>query len=270
MRLATTNDKVFDKLINNEEDRIIYNLLRQIKLNPHAFILTDDESYIYTQDSRRTPTWLFLKDHPDEQSLNEIVSMISGMVKLNPLLRVNGRSSLLIPILDKISEQTGVPYCQESSMSVCYCTEAISQDSHGHMITPKEKHRNALKKLISELSAYNDGMLIDSEDSDKFISSVVHTGSIYLWEDGDIVSIAKIAHRDEKYARINTVYTSSESKNAGYTEMLISELASQLLSEGLVPVIYADSKDLEKLSAYERVGFKIAANISQFSFIQDQ
>ena len=266
MRLATANDEVFNKLIDNDEDCIVYNLLRQIKTNDRAFILTDDSSYIYTQDSKRTPNWLFLKSGHSEKTFNELSDLISGMVKLNPLLRINGHASTLKPILDETVTRTGVSYSEEIPMSVYYCTKVIRPEIRGRMITPKEKHRNGLTKLISEISLDNDGLFMGIEDSDKFVTSLVQTESIYVWEDENIVSLAKIAHKDEKYARINTVFTSIDARNCGYTEMLISELASQLLSEGLIPVIYADSKKVCKTAAYERIGFKKAGNITQFTF----
>ena len=266
VRLATSNDEVFNKLIDTEEDCIVYNLLRQIKLKDRAFILTDDNSYIYTQDSRRTPNWLFLKPDHSEKTFNEISDLITGMVKLNPLLRLNGRASSLIPILEEISNRTGLSYNVELPMSVYYCTEIIHPELRGKMISPKEKHRDELKKLISEMSLDNDGLFMDIEDSDKFVTSLVQTGSIYVWKDEKIVSIAKIAHKDEQYARINTVFTSVEARKNGYTAMLISEIASNLLSEGLIPVIYADSNNPDKTEAYEKIGFKKAGEITQFAF----
>jgi predicted GNAT family acetyltransferase len=266
VRLATSNDEVFNKLIDSEEDCIVYNLIRQIKSKDRAFIITDDSSYIYTQDSKRTPNWLFVKPDHSEKTFNEISDLVAKMVKLNPLLRINGRSSTLLPILDETVNRTGISYSAELPMSVYYCTEVIRPKIRGRMITPKEKHRSDLTKLISEMSLDNDGLFMDIEDSDKFVTSLVKTGSIYVWEDEKIVSIAKIAHEDEKYARINTVFTAIDERKSGYTEMLISELASKLLSKGLIPVIYADSKNVCKTAAYERIGFKKAGDITQFAF----
>ena len=267
MRLVVANDNVFDNLMD-EKSKVVYNLLFQIKNDPKAFMVTNDTSYIFAQDSRRTPNWIFINKEPDDTTKEELIALISGMLKLNPLLRVNGDSQFIRPILETVSKRAGIELKEEINMAVYYCKNVTGITAKGHMIPPKEIHRERLKELISSMSLDNDGLLIDADDSEKYISSMIHSGSFALWEDEKIVSIAKVAGKHDGFARINTVFTAQEERNKGYTTMLIGEISSKLISEGLTPIIYADLNVETKIDAYKAVGYEKAGYITQFAFCQ--
>lgn len=267
MRLVVANDNVFDNLMD-EQSKIVYNLFFQIKNDSKAFMVTNDTSYIFAQDSKRTPNWIFITKEPDDATTEELIALISGMLKLNPLLRVNGDVRFIRRILESVSERSGVAFKEEINMTVYYCQNVNNIQTNGQMILPKETHRERLKELISSMSLDNDGLLIDADDSEKYISSMIHSNSFVLWEDEKIVSMAKIANKTDGFARINTIFTALEERTKGYTAMLVSEISAQLISEGFTPIIYADSSAKTKIEAFESVGYKIAGCVTQFAFCQ--
>lgn len=266
MRLVKANDNVFDNLMTEEKSKIVFNLLFQIKNDPSAFIVTNDTSYIFTQDSKRTPNWLFINQELDDSTKEEIIAILSGMVKINPLLRVNGQEQYILPILEELSARLGISFKKEISMSVYFCKEVNKIAAKGQMIAPKEAHRERLKELISSMSKDTDGLLLGADDSEKYISSLIHSHSFFLWENEKVVSMAKIANKSESYARINTIFTDLEERGNGYTTMLVGEISEQLLAEGLTPVIYADSSVETKIEAYKTIGFEKAGDLTQFAF----
>ena len=79
VRLVVANDNVFDNLMD-EKSKVVYNLLFQIKNDPKAFMVTNDTSYIFAQDSKRTPNWIFINEEPDEATKEELIALISGML----------------------------------------------------------------------------------------------------------------------------------------------------------------------------------------------
>lgn len=263
MRLVKANDKVFENLMD-EKSKIVYNLLFQIKNDSSAFIVTDDTSYIFAQDSKRTPNWIFINEEPSEETKEELIAVLSGMVKINPLLRVNGQERFILPILEEMSARFGIKFKAEIPMSVYFCNEVKRIAPRGHMISPKELHRERLKELISSMSKDADGLLLGADDSEKYISSLIHSRSFFLWEDEKIVSMAKIAGKNDSYARINTIFTDLSERGNGYTTMLVGEISAQLISDGFTPIIYADSSVESKIEAYKTIGFEKAGDITQF------
>ena len=266
MRLVNACDNVFDKLMD-EKSKIVYNLFYQIKSDPSAFIVTNDTSYIFAQDSKRTPSWIFINQEPDHATKEELVAIISGMIKLNPLLRVNGQSEYILPILEEVSKLTGMNFSEEIPMEVYFCKHVNKVSPMGQMISPKECHRQRLKEIISSMSLDSDGLLLGTDDSEKYISSLIHSKSFVMWENEKVVSIAKVAYRNDCFARINTIFTSLEERNRGYTTMLVGELSQKLIDEGLIPVIYADAHVESKIAAYKKIGYEKAGDITQFAFI---
>ena len=116
------------------------------------------------------------------------------------------------------------------------------------------------------MSLDNDGLLIDADASEKYISSMIHSGSFSLWEDEKIVSMAKVTSKHDGFARINTVFTALEERNKGYTAMLIGQISAKLISEGLTPIIYADLNVESKIEEYKAAGYEKAGYITQFAF----
>ena len=267
MRLADVNDYVFDTLMD-ENDKITYNLFNLIRNDSSSFIVTDDKYYIYAQNSRRAPHWLFIKDIPDEKSFEELVALVSGMLKLNPLLKINGYDHHIKPILEVISERYHLNFTSEITMNVLACKKLTKKVADvGKMITPKEEHRQILTEYVSEMSADKTGYFMPNEDTEKFVSALINSSSLYLWENGKIVSMAKVAHKTDKYARINTVYTDEGSRGKGYTRMLISQISENLMQEGLIPIVYADISDTVVINAFSDLGFENYGCITQFAFV---
>ena len=265
MRLADGGDYVFDSLMS-ESDNIAYNLFNVIRGDKASFIVTDDKYYIYAQNSRRAPHWLFIKEQPDETAFEELVALITGMMKLNPLLKINGDSELVKPILDAISERYGKSYEAELRMNVYACHSLKTIDRVGRMISPSEQHRQILTEYVTEMAHDRTGYFMPTEDTEKFVSLLLNSTSLFLWENERIVSMAQIAHKTDKFARINTVFTDALSRGHGYTRMLIGELSKNLMDEGLTPVIYADVNDEEVINAYTDLGYTYYGSITQFAF----
>ena len=270
MRLASNNDNVFD-LLMSEEDKVVFNLFDLIRENHGSFIATDDRTYIFAQNNRRAPSWLFLKQKPEGQSFDELVSIVSGMVKLNALFKINAREDLAAELLDTVSISCGVEYSVEVPMEVYSCSSLLPIDRFdGKMISPREEHREILKEFVVGMVKDSAGLVFGADDSEKFTSALLCSKSFFLWEssDGRIVSMAKIAHKTDKYARLNAIFTDTDSRGKNYTKMLVSRLTESLLSEGLTPLIYADMTNVDKNEAFRKLGYTKSGEITQFAFHQ--
>ena len=137
MRLAGFNDNVFEALMT-ENDKIIFNLFELIKQNGRAFIATDDSSYIFGQNSRRDPSWLYLKRLPEGKTFDDLVTLVSGMVKLNALFKINADASLSTDLFDEVARACRVSYAREVEMEVYSCDTPVDFECiDGRMITPR-------------------------------------------------------------------------------------------------------------------------------------
>ncbi|MBM7564001.1 GNAT family N-acetyltransferase [Paenibacillus sacheonensis] len=95
----------------------------------------------------------------------------------------------------------------------------------------------------------------------------IDAGGLYLWfVDGQPVSMANIAHRSPRHARINAVYTPPACRKQGHASALVAALSSLILAEGLVPMLYADVINPASNKAYRNVGFVESGEIADLRF----
>ena len=93
------------------------------------------------------------------------------------------------------------------------------------------------------------------------------SGNLYLWEvEDEICGMVNIAHRSEKYARINNVYISIEHRKRGYASAMVSEICLMLIKEGLIPMLYADITNDDSNKVYKTIGFVKKGRIDNLIF----
>ena len=268
MRLACANDKVFDTLMT-ENDKLTFNLFELVKQNGRAFISTDDASYIFGQNSRRDPSWLFLKECPEGKTFDELVTLVSGMVKLNALFKINADTKIAASLLDEVAQAYMISYSREIEMEVYACNDPIPFECvDGKMISPREEHREILKEFVVKMIRDSAGLEFDTDDSEKFTSALLSSPSFFLWEnnEGKIVSMAKIAHKSNGMAKLNAIFTDTKLRGKDNTKMLLSQITSPLVSEGYTPLIYVDRLNTDIIEAYKLLGYKKVGEVTQFAF----
>ena len=96
------------------------------------------------------------------------------------------------------------------------------------------------------------------------IKAISFDSGLYLWEDEGICAIARIAFEGEKYARINTVFTSPEKRGKGYAAALVSALAKELLNKGLTPTVLADEDNPISNRMYLSLGFTTEGKVYEY------
>ena len=141
------------------------------------------------------------------------------------------------------------------------CDRLKKKSVNGKMI-PAYGNPEAAKLL--SLMASSLGLSVSESEISRFVSE---ENGLYLWEDGGICAIARIAHVGEKFARINTVFTSPEKRGHGYAGALFSSLAEKLTNEGLVPTVLADENNPVSNHLYLSLGFTPDGKIYEYSKI---
>lgn len=111
------------------------------------------------------------------------------------------------------------------------------------------------------------GINLMEEKQIEVVESMIKSGDLYLWEvEGEICGMVNIAHKSERYARINNVYTMPEQRKKGYASAMVAELCSRLIKVGLTPMLYADIKNCDSNNVYKSVGFIESGRIDNIVF----
>ncbi len=139
------------------------------------------------------------------------------------------------------------------------CDELISKKANGEMISALGNPETPI--LLSQMAS-SLGLSVNEADINAFAEE---ENGLYLWYDGGICAIARIAFANGKYARINTVFTSPEKRGHGYAGALVSAIAEKLINEGLTPTVLADESNPVSNRMYLSLGFTPDAKIYEYT-----
>lgn len=265
MRTVRGNDAIFDQMIRGK-DEIVYNLIFSRREAENTLLLTDDHSCIITQSREPKPVVVFLNGHPDRALEFELVQQLSNQLKKTGKLRINAKAEYIRDTLECVSTMTGIPYSINRTFNAYACFSVKQPIKQGKLVVPEREYRKNMARLFCEMQ-YDDGhVLISEEEADAFADKMVNSNSLFLWKDGDIVSMAKIAHKSRKYARIDTVVTERKMRGKGYAGMLVAEVSDMLLHNHLTPMLYTDASYPSSNQAYQKIGYEKQGEIMEFIF----
>ncbi len=258
---------LIDKLMS-ENDKICFNIFYLILNSESALWVTDEESYIIGQTNERLPMWIWIKENVTESALKEIESVMEERLELNANLNVIADETIIRPILNRMAERKKVSYNSMVPMVIYRCDKVVNtKKANGCMILSNENHKDILKNFITGMVWDLEKRPMQEGEAEGFANDVAGSSDLYLWEDGrQAVSMAMIAHRAEKFARINTVYTDSSQRGKGYAGMLVGEVTQKILDEGRIPMLYTEQDNICSNATYRRIGYTLCGELTQFKF----
>ena len=256
---------VVKKLLTGKNE-ILFNLFYLIADDKNALFITDEESFIIGKSRKAPSAWLFVNGILTANAETQIVEAISNALIETPKLIINGESERITGILDKVSGKTGASYTVKMPMNVYACNEHFLIDCKGEMVTPTRKCVDDIARLIRQMVLDSENIDIGENSANEWAKARKYADNLFLWRDGNIVAMAMIAHKTDKYARINTVVTDRKFRGKGYAKMLIATLTNQLLNQGVVPMLYADATNPSSNAVYKKAGYTYQGEITEFQF----
>lgn len=105
---------------------------------------------------------------------------------------------------------------------------------------------------------------------ERTVDARLDRGWLWLWWDGDPVSLAGCSGPTPSGIRIGPVYTPPEHRRRGYATALVAELSGRLLAEGHhACFLYADLANPISNAVYERIGYRRVADSAEISLGRD-
>ena len=108
----------------------------------------------------------------------------------------------------------------------------------------------------------------DRDKADEAARSRIEAGDIYLWEEGQPVSMAMKTRPTSKGISISAVYTPPELRSKGYATACVGELSRLLLKEGWeFCALFADVKNDPANRVYTRIGYRPICDYDAYGFL---
>jgi uncharacterized protein len=141
------------------------------------------------------------------------------------------------------------------------------QNVQGESIKSQPCHVEIIADFMAGFTYDGFGKTVSKESQIPSAQNLIKAGNLFLWAvDCNIVSMANIAHRSPRHARINSVFTPPEQRKNGYGSALVSDLCSYILEENLIPILFADIKNPDSNKVYKSIGFKECGRIDNIIF----
>ena len=105
----------------------------------------------------------------------------------------------------------------------------------------------------------------ESADPDAVVRERIRDGRLFVWEDGQLVSMAAQGSRTPSGAGINLVYTPPAFRRQGYASACVAALSSYLLGAGRAYCcLFTDLANPTANSIYQRIGYRPVCEMSDF------
>lgn len=264
MRIQGDSPVINELLRGNDE--IVFNLVSLIRGHKDARIYSDGKTYLTAQSNADCPIWIYATAQADEGTERELLCILSEAIAENPCLAVNAQAGFVESVLTRFAKEQKFSLSNHGTLNVYSAEQVRSPSPVGKLIASEAKYKRKIADLI-QIAAIddNDGEVTD-EQAMQFAEENASTGNLFLWHDGEIVSMARIVRYGKRFARIASVVTKREMRGRGYAKMLVGELAKRVLAEGLIPVLYARAENPSSNNCYSHLGFEKNGEICEFRF----
>ena len=264
MRKIAGNDTIIDKMIAGDNE-IIFNLISLIQSDKKATIFTDDKSYIVAQSNPLAPIWVYLNENADAQTENDLVYILANLIEKNKSVHINVQTGFIQGVFERLSLDKGYLFSEHMPMNVYACHEVNAIACKGKVVMPSAEYKECIVLLMKQMAKDAENYDMPDEEAEEIADAFENSDDVFLWKDNEIVALARIAHRNNKYARINTVVTDRAYRGNGYAKMLVGKISQNVLDSGLIPMLYADARNPYSNAVYQKIGYERVGEITEFS-----
>ena len=103
-------------------------------------------------------------------------------------------------------------------------------------------------------------------DVESVVDRRLPAGQFWLWDDGEIVSMAARSEPVEGVVRVQAVYTPRMMRRRGYATACVSHLSRQIRDAGHRCILYTDLANPTSNAIYRRIGCRAVAEALRYRF----
>ncbi|MCM3627908.1 hypothetical protein M3194_11090 [Paenibacillus glycanilyticus] len=249
-------------------DEVKMNLLHRICEMSQSVVYRHKSGSAIFAGSQGHNAWLWLDDRLRDE---ERLPIMKGLVRLaGHTLRgitAEPRHAKLFAELYAARYRMRPEY--KMGMEAYYCPEIVYPAAVKGLLRPTV---SADVPLIADFmagfaeSAY--GYKVHPASQIPAAENTIASGNLYLWMADEIpVSMAHIAHRSPRHARINYVYTPLALRKQGYASATVAACCGLIVQENRVPMLYADLTNPDSNKVYRNIGFVESGKVADVKFV---
>lgn len=249
-------------------DEVRNNTLHRICESGSCKRLASEEGALIYAHNEGHNAWLWMDKELAEERKQAYLLELIGDLKGADLPGVTGEMHAIERFARLYADANSVSYRTTMKMEAYHCPEVkLPPGVQGTMRPAVVGDAETVAEYLAGFSKDAFGLKVEPTSQIQAAEGMIASGNLYLWLSGSSpVSMANIAHRSPRHGRINAVYTPPAHHRQGYAGAIVASLCAMLESEGLVPMLYADTSNPASNKAYRNVGFVSCGIVEEIKF----
>ncbi|KIL34383.1 hypothetical protein SD71_20380 [Cohnella kolymensis] len=259
-----------DPLLSEElfmKDEVQYNLIHRITESEDATCLKYNDGTMVFAQTPGNNGWLWIADQVADEQRKVMIKQLIDYLGGTPSPGITGEPRAAEMFAWAFSEVHNVEYHSYKLLQAYCCPQIVKANIPGRIQAAAEQHVETIAEFLAGFlqAAYEE--TVDPVSQLAVAEGMIKSGNLHLWiVDERPVSMANIAHRAPRQARINAVYTPASYRKNGYATAIVTGLCAILESESLVPMLYADSQNPDANKIYKKIGFVESGQVLDIRF----
>ncbi|WP_372663494.1 GNAT family N-acetyltransferase [Cohnella sp.] len=245
-----------------------YNLIHLISSNERNFCLRSrDGNFIFAQTPGHN-AWVWVDENVDDTEAQNLIKELIERVEDVELPGLSGEPEFIEKLASAYSLARNVSYRTDMLMESYFCLSVKPPVKvSATLIKASNEYIETIAQFCAGFACDAYGTYVEPSSQLSDAKHMVSTENLYLlFADSTPVSMANIAHRSARHARINAVYTPPENRKKGYASAAVAKLCDIVNKEGLQPMLYADMKNPDSNKVYKNIGFVESGKIADIKF----
>ena len=247
-----------------EEDKVPYAVLYRI-IEGGITVITDHKRIIISYSGTNIyPIWVWTAKDVTKNELELIYETLK--TEFEPLsdYKINTRYDIADYLIKRINEDGG-KFKALVNINSYECPapkkpkEAV--DGTGGRLAKDEVELAA--RLIREAADAISGLDVSEEESIERAKELLDNQSLFVWRnsEGKAVSFCEKRFESDEYAAVSECYTVEEERGKHYAGWLINQVCKEIISDGKIPVLYADADYVSSNRCYQNIGFVLNSKL---------
>jgi uncharacterized protein len=234
----------------------------ELKVQPYFLTVHDDGAIVGA--ALMTPPRRLLITRMPEQATAQLVNFLAGETAVPGILGPNDCTRVFA---ENWRANTGITARVKMSERIYTCTAVIpSVPSRGYLRTASRADESLLVKWAGEFCRE-----AHIEDESAYMQSQIATtidkGRLYVWENGEVVSMADLRRETSRGIAVSLVYTPPCWRRNGYASSCIAELTQLMLDGGKTfCCLFTDLENPTSNSIYQKIGYQPICDVQDWVF----
>ncbi|MBR1884156.1 MAG: GNAT family N-acetyltransferase [Clostridia bacterium] len=264
------DSKIFESEEYLKDKYKFYIILKNLQ-SPTLELYSDEKNYIICRGKIDLPIWIWTKDDFDKNVAEEIENTISTMLVEESKTKLTCKKELYDLLVKRKYNKLDLNDYFEMGFLICRKTKEPKK-CDGVLSIPTLNDLDIIADYF-----YNDHLEMNGVDSitkdearQKAIE-YINSNKFYVLRNHNNKIVCMAGYNTvEEQAKINAVYTPKEERKKGYAANLIYLMSNDILSKGLIPLLYTDYNYVASNKAYKNAGYEDTGILINFSCSKSQ